>query len=206
MPIDQAKHDALYTAEMWGYTKDPNDRLRHFAMGDAIHAVLEPGSSVFDVGCGPFMFGERLVELGHDAKGIDASTHAIADANRRGFGARVRHQDITTYAPFICDGSEVVVCTEVGEHLGPEHAEHLVHLVAALAVSRIIWSAAPPGQGGTDHVNERVAAYWLDKFKWRGWVVDAARTATLRHEMVSRNAAHCDISSNFYVLQRKDTP
>jgi hypothetical protein len=33
----------------------------------------------------------------------------------------------------------------------------------------IIFTAAPPGQGGTNHVNEQPPSYWISKFQERGF-------------------------------------
>jgi hypothetical protein len=35
-----------------------------------------------------------------------------------------------------------------------------------------VFTAAHPGQGGTDHVNEQPATYWIAKFAKRGFSSD----------------------------------
>ena len=54
---------------------------------------------------------------------------------------------------------DLAVCIEVAEHLPAASAEPLVDtLVRAAPV--VLFSAATPGQGGFEHVNERPRKYW----------------------------------------------
>ncbi len=70
------------------------------------------------------------------------------------------------------DGYDVAVSMEVAEHL-PEHcADRFVSLLASLAPI-VVLTAAHPGQGGTDHVNEQPASYWITKFNGRGFYLDS---------------------------------
>src|SRR5262249_27263419 len=63
---------------------------------------------------------------------------------------------------------DVSVSMEVAEHLPETVADRYVGLLAQL--SRIIvFTAAPPGQGGIDHVNEQPASYWIAKFQNHGF-------------------------------------
>ena len=56
----------------------------------------------------------------------------------------------------------------MAEHLDPSASETLVdNLVAHAPI--VVFSAAPPGQGGENHVNERPYEYWRDLFAERGY-------------------------------------
>jgi hypothetical protein len=54
-----------------------------------------------------------------------------------------------------------------------------VHLVVALAET-IVFTAAPPGQGGTGHLNEQPAEYWISRFARRGMRRDHELEARVR--------------------------
>jgi hypothetical protein len=49
---------------------------------------------------------------------------------------------------------------EVAEHLPPELGNRLVAFLAASAPT-VVFTAAPPGQGGSGHVNEQERPYWV---------------------------------------------
>jgi hypothetical protein len=36
----------------------------------------------------------------------------------------------------------------------------------------VVFTAAPPGQGGTGHVNEQPQSYWIDRFRAEGMEYD----------------------------------
>ena len=57
---------------------------------------------------------------------------------------------------------------EVAEHLPAMVADRYVDLLTHLS-QVIVFTAAPPGQGGDDHVNEQPPSYWISKFQQRGF-------------------------------------
>jgi hypothetical protein len=57
---------------------------------------------------------------------------------------------------------------EVAEHL-PETAARTFVATIARHSSQVLFSAAPPGQGGAHHVNEQPYEYWRDLFAARGF-------------------------------------
>jgi hypothetical protein len=64
---------------------------------------------------------------------------------------------------------DVVECLEVAEHLPEASATTLVDSLVRHG-EVIVFSAAPPGQGGHDHVNERSYDYWRALFGQRGYL------------------------------------
>lgn len=60
------------------------------------------------------------------------------------------------------------LCLEVAEHLEEQYADTLVQTCINHS-DRVIWSAATPGQGGYNHVNEQPHQYWIDKFATHGY-------------------------------------
>lgn len=63
---------------------------------------------------------------------------------------------------------DIALCLEVAEHLQPEYADTLIDTLCRCSET-VVFSAATPGQGGTNHHNERAAEYWLQKFRDRGY-------------------------------------
>jgi hypothetical protein len=64
---------------------------------------------------------------------------------------------------------ELVISTEVGEHLEACSAEALVSSLVGFG-GAILFSAAIPDQGGTGHVNERWPEYWSRLFGAHGYL------------------------------------
>jgi putative flippase GtrA len=77
-------------------------------------------------------------------------------------------------------GFDVVQCLEVAEHLPPSRAATLVEDMVTLAPV-VLFSAAPPGQGGENHVNEQPGDYWRALFRVHDYVaVDCLRPLLAR--------------------------
>jgi SAM-dependent methyltransferase len=64
---------------------------------------------------------------------------------------------------------DLVQCLEVAEHIPETHKDQLIDSLIRHG-HVILFSAAPPGQGGHDHVNERSYEYWRQEFARRGYV------------------------------------
>lgn len=70
---------------------------------------------------------------------------------------------------------DLAISLEVAEHLPMEAADHFVGTLCGLAPV-VLFSAAIPLQGGTEHVNERAQSWWASKFLSRGFrAIDAIR-------------------------------
>ena len=58
---------------------------------------------------------------------------------------------------------DLAISLEVAEHLPAQCARSFVHRLASAAPA-VLFGAAIPGQGGTNHVNEQWQDYWRDLF------------------------------------------
>jgi hypothetical protein len=85
---------------------------------------------------------------------------------------------------FECERKDLALCLEVAEHLPMRSADQLVRsLVKASPI--VMFSAAVPGQGGTDHINEQWPSYWRKKFANHGYEpVDGIRPRILQNPKV----------------------
>ena len=190
----------MRNAEIYGreyYADNFRNRERYDRLADAIHnaipiELLKAGTrDAWDIGCGAGLVRDHLRAIDFRITGIDGSTFARADL--------VVDLMSAWEAPEVRAGA---ICLEVAEHLPSSSADNLVRIVATAARDWIVWSAAHPGQGGTDHVSERPPEFWLERFVARGWVVDQAATTELRELMAEWNAQHVEYRENFYVLVR----
>jgi SAM-dependent methyltransferase len=133
---------------------------------------IQPGS-VIDVGCGQGIWLAVFKELGVpeiygvDGPWVDKNNLLV---NREFF------LEFDVNEPLALDRQfDLVVSLEVAEHLPRENAETLVKSLVKLGPV-ILFSAAIPFQGGTDHKNEQWPAYWSRLFLAEGYVtIDCLR-------------------------------
>lgn len=118
-----------------------------------------------DVGAGTGRYGEALRRLGAGADACEHSKQGRKIASERGltvFPFNLAHTppgpDPSTY--------DVALCLEVAEHLPAELGDRLVTYLADAPT--VVFTAAPPGQGGTGHINEQPKTYWETRFEARG--------------------------------------
>ena len=132
-------------------------------------------TSVLDVGCG---VGTWMAEwrsrgvvdvLGVDGSYVDRAALQIpADL--------FRPEDISRPLD-VGRRFDLVESLEVAEHLPESSADVFVDSLVRHG-DTILFSAAIPGQGGVQHINERWPSYWIAKFRARGYeVYDVMRPA-----------------------------
>lgn len=123
--------------------------------------------SVADIGCaiGHYLKKFKEKQTGMNLFGIEGAPKAVENA----LLDCVRQGDLREKISI--DGSyEVVMCIEVAEHIHPIYADNLVSTITSGSKSggRIIFTAAPPGQYGTHHINLQERGYWVERFENRG--------------------------------------
>jgi len=84
---------------------------------------------------------------------------------------------------------DLAISLEVAEHLPPSITNRYVELLSRLS-DVIMFTAAPPGQGGKDHVNEQPASYWISRFQYHGYTVADEFTQRLRRIWKSSGEVH----------------
>jgi SAM-dependent methyltransferase len=132
------------------------------------HSILNEfaPARVIDVGCGTGALLEALRNRGCEVFGLEYAESALKYCRARQLS--VAKFDLKKDV-FNIDGNfDLVISMEVAEHLPEMAADHYVDLLTRLSPI-IVFTAAPPGQGGTDHINEQPPSYWINKFQRRGF-------------------------------------
>jgi SAM-dependent methyltransferase len=134
--------------------------------------LLSP-RSVIDFGCGPGAWLRAFIENGvREVRGIDGDY-----VEQEKLLIDPQHFVVAdlTKAFSLDRNYDLAVCIEVAEHLPEASAAALIEQLTSAAPA-VVFSAAIPGQGGTNHVNEQWLQYWRDLFTERKFaMVDAFR-------------------------------
>jgi SAM-dependent methyltransferase len=145
------------------------------AMIDRILNLWNP-ASVLDVGCGPGVVLDYLLERGlTDLQGLEGSAVAIEAAKHPELIQRV---DLAAFVD-LKRRFDMVYSVEVAEHLRRDVADIFVDTCVRHG-DRILFTAAHPGQGGLGHLNEQLPEYWIEKFRTRGFAYDEKLVSELR--------------------------
>lgn len=131
--------------------------------------------SVVDVGCGVGTWAAEFSLHGvRDIVGIDGDyvDRTLLHIPSERFVAKDLKQPLVMDRTF-----DLVVSLEVAEHLPSSCAQTFVQSLTSLG-SVVLFSAAIPFQGGTQHLNEQWQDYWAILFKEHGFVpIDCIRPA-----------------------------
>jgi SAM-dependent methyltransferase len=172
------RHQETYDAEYYEFIESTAVYSQN-PMANSIVRDLAP-RTVLDLGCGTGALLEALRGRKVKVAGLEFSDAALAYCKKRRL--RVRKFDIARHdLPRKLWRRDVALSFEVAEHLPPELADRFVETLTA-ASETVVFSAATPGQGGTDHVNEQPHEYWIDKMQALGFRMDEDLTRRWRDE------------------------
>lgn len=152
---------AFYAAQISGSAKSAS------ATVPRILELFPWVSSVVDVGCGTGTWLHQFHLRGVSrVLGLDGGD-ATADLMQIEKSEFLR-KDLAL--PFdLTEKYDLAMSLEVAEHLPAEFATNFVSNLAHLS-DVIVFGAAIPGQGGTNHVNERWPSYWAALFEKHGFL------------------------------------
>ena len=124
-------------------------------------------ASACDVGCGAGTWIKALLEDGvPDVMGFDgAYAEPTLMIPKQNFTAADLSAPLSAPRRY-----DLAISLEVAEHLPRERSAGFVADLTRLAPA-VLFSAAVPFQGGTDHVNERWQGFWVEEFARYGYIV-----------------------------------
>lgn len=121
--------------------------------------------TVLDLGCGRGFLLESLLRRGKDVRGVELSA-AVVESVRPPLRGRVTVGSATSCGKL--GEFDLVVCTEVAEHVPRAAAAELLDTIAANARRWVFFTAATPCQPGLGHVHLRPQFFWLNELRKRG--------------------------------------
>ncbi len=145
--------------------------FHEYAVADAptvartFEEVFPEADRFVDAGAGSGAYAAELRRRGHVVVAYEYARLGRFIARLQGVDARP-FDLAQPIAPAECD---LAYSFEVAEHLPPELGDRLVTFLAASAPT-VVFTAAPPGQGGSGHINEQERPYWVERFRKHGMV------------------------------------
>ena len=136
-----------------------------------------PFASSLDLGAGDGYYSQVLSEMGADpAVAVEVSPDAL---EVMGDGVQGMVHDMRESLD-LERGFELVLCLEMAEHLPREASDTLCDSIARHCQQMLIFTAAPPGQGGHGHCNLQPFEFWADRLLARGLAFDPQDTAKIK--------------------------
>jgi SAM-dependent methyltransferase len=142
--------------------------FRHLAERDRPESVL-------DIGCGSGAYLRYFASEGAQLiRGVDRIEQP-----------RFLHSDEYVQADLetplrLAETFDLVICSEVIQHLAPASESVLVDNVVRHAKKRIVFSSTQPGRPGAAQLNCHPILHWLDLFASAGWYPDLFDSLSLR--------------------------
>ena len=153
--------------------------------------------SVIDVGCGTGVWLSVFMEngvhriLGLDGLYVNPDWLKIPRDCFRSTDLAARFE--------VKERFDLAVCLEVAEHLPAQSADNLIKVLTT-AAPVVLFSAAVPQQGGTEHINEQWPEYWHRKFEDYGFL----KFDVIRKEIWLNPSVKYWYRQNTFVYTKKD--
>jgi len=181
----------------------------YIEIANHIYNVFNP-KSVLDVGCGAgFMIEAFVALLGADGNGFPnvlGIDGAIASKEVSPIKSYMETYDLRSPVD-LQRTFDLVLSIEVAEHIEEEYADTFCDTLTKHANNRIVMTAAPQGQGGTNHVNCQPRSYWVKKLAQRGFKINSIESDALRFNtavIIEKNKCNIGyLPRNFMVFERE---
>jgi hypothetical protein len=153
---------------------------------ESICTVLPNLKTACDFGCGLGLYVREF-----NAHSVMCQGYEYSESYRRHgkrYGLTIQPWDLSDVrfqGPPTGQKVDVSICFEVAEHVEPALSNKLISILAQSA-RWIVFTAAPPGQGGTGHINEQPRDYWITEFEKAGCHYESELTDKLREQFKER--------------------
>jgi hypothetical protein len=117
--------------------------------------------SVVDFGCGIGSYLESAYNHDLEFLGFEISKEAQKYTHPE-VQKFVSYQDCTD--PIIVLPTDVVLSFETAEHIDPNGTDQFIRNLTMAVGEHLLFTAAPPGQLGTGHINLRPREFWIEQF------------------------------------------
>lgn len=134
-----------------------------------------------DIGCGNgYLIRNLLKNNRKKVWGVDGSKKFM-DYIDKAILPFVERVDLTNRSNL--PKADVAICLEVAEHIEYKYSDVLVENIVSTGAKTIMFTAAPPGQGGVAHVNEQPHSFWIKKLRRKGYILDKSLSDKFRTDL-----------------------
>lgn len=177
------KLDLLYTNKF--YIRNKEKRRRDADLLTTTLLKQFEITSVLDFGCGNGLYLKSFeLKCIEDIFGVDGSKNARN--NFETSKSKFKLFDLTKDL-YLGRKFDLSLSIEVAEHISEKDSNVFVTNLCRHS-NLVVLTAAPPGQGGTDHINEQPKEYWIEKFAQRGYKYDISETELISKELENQKA------------------
>lgn len=191
-----ARHEDIYDTEYFA-SVDASSTVGADAMARTLLGKFN-ASRIVDIGCGTGSLLLAFRKAGIHVEGFDYSEPALGVCREKGLSVQRLNLESGELPP--APQADLAVSFEVAEHLDARHADGYIAFLTQIAPN-LAFSAATPGQGGHDHVNEQPHSYWIEKIEAAGLHLLPEPTRETRAEW-SRLGVPNEYSANVLLFSR----
>ena len=128
--------------------------------------------TILDVGCGPGGNVNYCNKLGYEAFGIDGDEKTLPK------GPNFQIVDYRTQSSSFKGPFDLCWSVEFAEHIEEKYISNFTKDFQKCR--HLIFTAAPPGWGGTSHLNEQNEEYWIKTLGEYDFILDIKKTNIIR--------------------------
>jgi SAM-dependent methyltransferase len=196
--VPRAQHQEIYDSRYYKYV-DRTAAQSAPVMADTIISHFKP-KTVIDVGCGTGALLAEIKRRGVTVHGLEYSDAGLALSRIKGLDVEKFDLQFGGLDSIKKIEANLTLSLEVAEHIPPALADHYIEAICSFS-PLVIMTAATPGQGGLDHVNEQPHAYWIEKMNEKQFHHDKKLSAEIRKRWTENGVARW-YANNVMVFRR----
>lgn len=165
--------------------------------------------SIKDIGCGSGIWLKKFNEIGQFQQILGFDLIGAIEKDARSFDEKITFEaiDFENVVENIFPKTDLSLFLEVAEHLTENTAKKIIKFICETS-NMVIFSAAIPGQGGYNHINEQLMSYWVKQIEINQFVVfDIFRKEMSKYKNLPfyyRNNIVLAISRKYYEQHQGD--
>ena len=150
-----------------------------------IYDMFKP-KRVFDIGCALGSYLLKYKHLGCDVSGCDKYFDNAKKYCDPDISPHLYSKDAGEFWKDDVENKfDLVQCIEVAEHLPSDGSINLIHNICNAASKYVLFTAAPPGQRGTGHINCKKKEFWIRAFSTFNFIHDIEKDQKVKDALLN---------------------